>query len=163
MLTASGIGTSIYTAVSDSLSAYFGQSVVPVEGVQITVGDIAPYMGVKVQVPGPTPIPVEGDVQIFADPECTEYATGSVSHVYARVNVPWGFGEGWSKGSQTSDSIDCMAPDSEDTGAPYAILLWIDFFVDEERITPYEEGEIVALTNPSAVDVTSYTKIFSKT
>lgn len=45
--------------------------------------------------PGPTPIPVEGDVQIFADPECTRYADGTQLTVYVRINVPWGYDEAW--------------------------------------------------------------------
>lgn len=112
--------------------------------------------------PGPTPIPVEGDIQIFANPECTEYATGVVSKVYARINVPWsGLNSGWRVNGETSGNrINAWGPDGEDNW--YSIIAWEDFFSSNVQ-NPYTEGEIVELSfEPHTQDVTNYTKVFSK-
>lgn len=48
ILTATGIGTSLYSLVGNALSAYFGKTIVPTEGSQVTLQEITPYLGLKV-------------------------------------------------------------------------------------------------------------------
>lgn len=48
ILTATGIGTSLYTLVGNALSSYFGKTIVPTEGDQVTLQEISPYLGLKV-------------------------------------------------------------------------------------------------------------------
>ncbi len=48
IIAASGIGTSLYTIVGNALSAYFGKTIVPTEGDQVTLQEITPYLGLTV-------------------------------------------------------------------------------------------------------------------
>lgn len=85
--------------------------------------------------PGPTPIPVEGDVQIFADPECTTYADGTQSTVYVRVNNPWT--EEW-----TVD-VDFGFHNFTAFTNPWACNVWVDWVGVNEQDTPFVAGQIV--------------------
>lgn len=112
----------------------------------------------------PTPLPVESEVQVFANPECTEYATGEVDTVYVRINTPWsGLDSGWAVG-QPGDDGSCFVAYSPVTGSPeeaYSFGLWIDFIASTDG--PYTAGQVVEAVNESGVvDVTDYTKIFFK-
>lgn len=51
IIAASGIGTSLYTIVGNALSLYFGKTIVPTEGDQVTLQEISPYMGLTVPEP----------------------------------------------------------------------------------------------------------------
>lgn len=162
IITATGIGTSLYTEVGDALSAYFGKTIVPTEGDQVTVQDITPYLGIKVPKPEPTPIPVEGDVQIFADAACTEYATGVVSKIYARINVPWsGMDSGWAVlGESDGDKFVANGPTNVDN--TYSVNVWVDFQSADSNV-PFTAGAVIECTYGSdPFDVTGYTTIFSK-
>lgn len=48
IIAASGIGTSLYTIVGSALSEYFGKTIVPTEGNQVTLQEITPYLGLTV-------------------------------------------------------------------------------------------------------------------
>lgn len=48
IIAATGIGTSLYAIVGNALSAYFGKTIVPTEGDQITLQEITPYLGLTV-------------------------------------------------------------------------------------------------------------------
>lgn len=48
IIAATGIGTSLYTIVGNALSEYFGKTIVPTEGEQVTLQEITPYMGLTV-------------------------------------------------------------------------------------------------------------------
>lgn len=113
--------------------------------------------------PVPTPIPVEGDVQIFADLECTQYATGVVRTVYARINVPWvGENSGWIYEGSGNNRFDAYAPGQQHDY--YGCAAYYDFLADDHN-TPFEVGQVVSLTLNSSldpIDVTTYDKVFSK-
>lgn len=113
--------------------------------------------------PSPTPIPVEGDVQIFANQECTQYATGNEETVYARINVPWGYNGGWEiQYTGDENSIYCIAPSNDVPNDPYKIGVWVDW---ESRNfdRPFNPGEVVAVTVRDAViTVQNPTVIFTK-
>lgn len=71
------------------------------------------------------------------------YADGTQSTVYARINVPWGFGEGW--GVDVGPwSSSFMGPDPDFPNDTYVINLWLDFY-SEESTEPYSVGEIVPI------------------
>lgn len=111
----------------------------------------------------PEPIPVEGDIQIFANPECTEYATGNEYKVYARINVPWGFNGGWTKHSvEQGGNLDCYAPATQAPDDVYSMLLWYDWNATDSQ-TPYNVGEIVELTaSDVGLSVENPVCVFSK-
>jgi hypothetical protein len=113
--------------------------------------------------PTPQPIPAEGDVQIFADPECTSYATGSETTVYARINEPWGYGEGWSVSDGESENrILCVGPDEEDPDIGYFMQVWVDWQTQEESSTPFRPDDVIALINSGGTTVSNPTVIFSR-
>lgn len=111
----------------------------------------------------PVPIPVEGDVQVFLDPECTQYATGTVDTVYVRINVPWnGLDEGWSiRGGQGFGGyFSAYGPSTESPDDPIEYDLWVDFRPSEYG--PYTEGQVIATVFSDPVDITGFSTIFSK-
>lgn len=111
----------------------------------------------------PSPIPVVGDVQVFLDSECTQYATGTVDTVYVRINVPWGgLNSGWSVGSPTSASsfFDAIAPSSDYPDDDIYFNVWVDFIAT--LFGPYSAGQVVPATFPDPFDVTGYTTVFSR-
>lgn len=56
IIAATGIGTSLYTIVGEALSAYFDKTIVPTEGDQVTLQQIAPYLGLTVPETEPTEV-----------------------------------------------------------------------------------------------------------
>lgn len=105
------------------------------------------------------PLPVEGDVQIFADASCLTIPAGQLNTVYARINKPWGFGGFWSDG-EASDSINCHGPNTEAPNDPYFINLWIDFNSSDSS-TPYQQGQLVVCAAIAPTDVTGKQHVFS--
>lgn len=109
------------------------------------------------------PIPVEGDVQIFADPECTQYATGVVDKVYARINRPWGFNESCFIGNG-GNSINLNGPSQEYPDNPYNIFIYSDF-ISLDKSTPFTAGQVVECSIDTEMadpyDVTGYDKVFT--
>lgn len=108
--------------------------------------------------PGPTPIPVEGDIQIFEDAECTQYWTGTAKGtLYARVNVSWGFNGGWGDGSD----ILASGPDDKYPDDPYIIYYNIDW-ISNEDVDPFPPGTVVSLVNEDPYEVENPVCIFNK-
>lgn len=102
-------------------------------------------------------------MQIFQNPECTQYATGEVEDVYVRINTPWsGVDSGWdSIGASDGDSFEALAPSSENPDQQYQVYAWVDF-ISASQSEPYSAGQVVKATLEGGADVTSYTKVFSK-
>lgn len=115
----------------------------------------------------PKPIPVEGDVQIFADPGCTKYANElaePINTLYVRINNPWvGLNSEWSVGSATANSFRAYAPNSNVPSDPYGFSVYIDFG-DDNGNKPYSAGEVIKVTTGEEVRVigSDYAVIFSK-
>ena len=102
-------------------------------------------------------------MQIFANPECTEYADGSTMPVYARVNVPWGVDGGWQIFSPDvpGSCIACISP-FDVPGDPYLINLWIDFQSDDYS-GPFTAGQVVEINgDESMLPVSNPTVVFTK-
>lgn len=113
----------------------------------------------------PKPIPVVGDVQIFADPECTKYAnelTEPTDTLYVRINKPWvGLDSGWVVGS-APNSFAAMSPVSEAPDDPYSVMVYADFIYDKGD-KPFSTGEVVKVQSSEPIDIGSdYVVIFSK-
>lgn len=66
---------------------------------------------------------MQGDIQLFADELCTAYPNGNPPVVYARINVPWGFGGGW-KDTEQGWSLDANAPGASTPDDPYSISMF---------------------------------------
>lgn len=96
----------------------------------------------------PTPIPITGDVQIFADADCNEYPDGTYETLYARINVPWGLDGSW-VGTAGNYQLDCGAPAEGYETEPYGILLnrigEVDGFASSDYDRAFTAGEIVVL------------------
>ena len=114
--------------------------------------------------PSPTPIPVSGDVQVFANAECSEYADGTQSKVYVRINTPWEIGGGWYVGdpSDPGTSFSADVDEYPDVDPDYYFTLWVDF-QSELRSTPFQAGQIVEMNLPAQLlPVANPTVIFTK-
>lgn len=114
------------------------------------------------------PIPIEGDVQIFADSGCTQYATGSEKTVYVRVNKSFGFGEVWRVfGSSSGDNFMLGTPTTEAPEDFYNVIVWDDWLSDDFS-TPFTASQVVECTNRveewghEFTPVSNPTVIFSK-
>lgn len=111
----------------------------------------------------PSPLPVEGDVQVFLDPECTQYATGIVSTVYVRINVPWiGSGSGWTSGSSLVGVFMAFSPDDEYGSDSYSFSVYTDIVSTVNG--PYSVGQVVpgSVGVGDPIDISGYTTVFSK-
>lgn len=106
------------------------------------------------------PLPVEGDVQVFADSSQLTIPAGQVNKLYARVNKAWGYGEDWHVGNREVGII-CSAPSDHLPDDPYAIYLYLDFSSADSAV-PYNDGDIVECPSQQNVDVTGKPYVFSK-
>lgn len=113
-------------------------------------------------------ITIEGDVQVFKDQQCTEYATGAEQTVYVRFNTPVGFGEGFTvgDGSVQGDYFSITTPYEGHEDDPYCILLWVLGFSSwgsDDFAEAFTEGQIVKCVNEHDFDpVENPTTVFSK-
>lgn len=107
------------------------------------------------------PLPVEGDVQIFADDRCLKIPAGELDILYARVNKPWGFNGDWVAGRQ-SEGIICYAPDDNDPDGPYSIDVYTDYRAYDQQSQPFTIGQVVRCESQDAYDVTGLPYTFSK-
>ena len=97
----------------------------------------------------PQPIAPVGKVQVFANPQCTEYADGQSREVWVRLNQAFGYEEGVEWGNMGESAHSCVIitpfpPDETPTSGPYSIILWTDYSAqDRDDTIPFESGEIV--------------------
>lgn len=103
--------------------------------------------------PSPTPIPVSGDIQLFADNQCTSYPQGSLRTVYARINTPWGFNEAWQVIGHGFDLV-ANAPSTSAPTDTYSITLSKDgLLFGSDDLDNLSAGMIVPLTETFGSDV----------
>lgn len=81
----------------------------------------------------PQPIAPVGKVQVFANPQCTEYADGNSDTVWVRVNQDFEYDSGYEWGS-AADSRTYL-----NIGA--GIMLWIDWLSTTDA--PYTSGQVI--------------------
>ena len=95
----------------------------------------------------PTPIAVEGAIQVFADENCTRYAEEGNDTVYVRLNRSFGFGQGKQWGSQADEktSLVVVTPSTEDPQNKYQITIYVDYASPE--YDSFDQGQVIAITN----------------
>ena len=97
--------------------------------------------------PTPTIIPPVGKVQVFANPECTEYADGQSNEVWVRLNQAFGFNEYTSWGGNTSEQLDIITPTTEYPEDDYGVSLWVDWNSEYASSSAYTSGQIIKCIN----------------
>lgn len=103
----------------------------------------------------------DGDVQIFANAECTRYATGMLQTVYARVNRTFAINQATEYGSPDNWKEYCsvFTPSTEYPDDSYGVLVWIDWNGTADAL---QSGDVIECVNATgAADVTDCTKVFS--
>ena len=151
-------GTTLEPSATQAIATY------PVGGSKIlNDGDIPGGYTAEGGEPTPTPPAVEGDVQIFADAECSQYATGNVTKVYARVNNAVGFGEGFdiNLGSGHGGKLSVNTPKQGTPDDPYSITAY-EVFIGDGPTTGFAAGSVIELESPLETNVTDYVKVFTK-
>lgn len=100
-------------------------------------------------------IGIVGDVQIFADAECTMYPTGVVDRVYARFNVNVNTNDAFTDGI-----LDVQTPKTE-TPTEHFRVIWNNDFQKNNNDVPFTQGNVYMLQGPSK-DVTGWKTVFYK-
>lgn len=93
----------------------------------------------------PQPIAPVGKVQVFANPQCTEYADGQSDTVYVRLNQDFGFGDITYWGTTLDEPETYLVintPENEDPTFPYCILCWADYRSNDYN-EPFTNGQVV--------------------
>lgn len=107
---------------------------------------------------------MQGDVQIFADEDCTQYPNGVLTELYARINVPWtGLDSGWND-TEASYTLYANSPETEAPNDPYNIGIRQDNEVlisSEDFNNPFNVGQIIHLEGDE-MTFNGHALIFSK-
>lgn len=106
-------------------------------------------------------IPVVGDLQVFADAECTQLPTGSVNRLYVRFNTAIGYGQGFHVGSATRNYAMVATPNAEEPSANYEVVLYYDFH-SQGSSDPFVANQVVEVTSEELIDVTGFETSFVK-
>lgn len=110
----------------------------------------------------PQPIAPVGKVQVFANPQCTEYADGQSDTVYVRLNQDFGIDSGahWGNGpSDAENYLSILTAETEVPNDPYQIGLWIDWN-SINYYEPFTSGQIVECTAPNGVTINNPRVVF---
>ena len=109
----------------------------------------------------PQPIAPVGKVQIFANPQCTEYADGQSDTIYVRLNQDFGFGDDshWGNVAQPRTNLDVYTPTTENPQDNYSIRCWLDW-ISSETDEPFVSGQVVEINNTNFMAVNNPTVIF---
>lgn len=131
----------------------------------ITINEDGAYREGSAQVPivpAPTPIAVEGDVQIFNDPLCTEYFNGQSNICYARLNNGLVFdgARRWGEESQPATSLQLSAPSEEFPTDGYAITAYGYYRKNPYAAGPYAAGSVHKLLAAEGWPVANPVTIF---
>lgn len=108
-------------------------------------------------------IPVQGDVQIFANQECTELPGENASEVYIRFNNDFGVNDGFLVGTtqQSATYFKLQTPTSEAPNDPYKAIVWVDFETDNIS-GPITGGTVVRASAGSSQYIGGSQVVFSK-
>lgn len=105
-----------------------------------------------------------GKVQVFANPQCTEYADVQGDTVWVRVNQDFGFNDTETWGNPYDNPNNYLLIATSTTEYPndgYGILLWVDFCDTERDYTqPFTSGEIVKCIAPGGASINNPKVIF---
>ncbi len=100
--------------------------------------------------PTPQPIAPVGRVQVFANPQCTEYADGSSDTVWVRLNQDFGIDQRteW-ESSNWYEYLMIATPSTEYPQDTYAVICWVDW-MSEDFNEPFTSGDIIECKAPPA-------------
>lgn len=113
--------------------------------------------------PAVVPIAASGDMQVFADPECSKYATGSESKVYLRFNNVVG---PTTLPAQTeflgayNGNLENADAQLWGNGSAFFVLLWESKW-QTLPFTQITEGLVVEAVNPAVTPYASASTIFT--
>lgn len=113
--------------------------------------------------PAVTPIAASGDMQVFADPECSKYATGNESKVYVRFNnvvgptTPPAQAEYLGSYNGNLKNNDAMLWGN---GNDFFVLLWESKW-QSLPFTQITEGLVVEAVNPAVTPYATASTIFT--
>ena len=98
----------------------------------------------------PQPIAPVGKAQVFANPQCTEYADGYCKDVWVRLNQDFGYNDSYSWGNLQQDGTHLIVSTPTDSYPQdgYGVMLWIDWPNEEEYTEPFTSGQIVKCSFP---------------
>ena len=93
----------------------------------------------------PQPIAPIGKVQVFANPQCTEYADGYCKDVWVRFNQDFGYNDShsWGNPQQHGTYLVIYTPTDEYPQDVYGIGLWNEWGDDGSLTGPFVSGQIV--------------------
>lgn len=89
----------------------------------------------------PQPIAPVGKAQVFANPQCTEYADGTSADVWVRLNQNFGFNDETRWGTY-GEKLSIYTPTSEYPSDPWGVIWYVDFPTADTN-GPYVSGQIV--------------------
>lgn len=93
----------------------------------------------------PQPIAPVGKVQVFANPQCTEYADGQSDTVYVRLNQDFGFGEDTRWTGNSNQQLDIYTPTNEYPNDYYTVSkLWGQLGGIDQDV-PFVSGQIIEM------------------
>jgi hypothetical protein len=97
----------------------------------------------------PQPIAPVGKAQVFANPQCTEYADGSSDTVWVRLNQDFGIDQRTEWGSITKwyEYLSVGTPSTEYPEDPYFVFCWVDW-LSENFNEPFTSGDIIECKAP---------------
>ena len=111
--------------------------------------------------PSGEPIAASGELQIFADPECTRYATGSEKTVYCRFNsdinlslTPAGIAGSYDANDGKTPTADLMR-----TGTAFSLIVW-NYWVTS-GVTTIHQGDVLPAINTTSNTVSNPSVIMS--
>lgn len=92
--------------------------------------------------PTPQPIAPVGRAQVFANPQCTEYADGKNDTVWIRLNQDFEFNDYTSWGDPFYSKTSCIigTPTTQWPQEQYGITVWADWVSKVRGTTPLTAG-----------------------
>lgn len=96
----------------------------------------------------PQPIAPVGKVQVFANPQCTEYADGQSDTVWVRLNQDFGFGEETTWTGNSNQQLDIYTPTNQYPDDYYTVSkLWGQLGGSDQDV-PFVSGQIIEMGYP---------------
>ena len=88
-------------------------------------------------------------MQVFANPQCTEYADGQSNEVWVRLNQDFGFDDTIAWNGNMSEQCWVITPTTEYPEDDYGVEVWTDWVTDAATNPggPYTSGQILKCVN----------------
>ncbi len=109
-------------------------------------------------VPEPIPIAVDGAVQVFNDPFCTEYFDGVARTCYVRLNRAFNVEKEWREGAKQLLSI--ATPIEEDPDIPYLVLYYNPIWRSAGYSQAFKAGQVIKCESNNSDTISNPVTIF---